>query len=542
MGKRRKKKKDWSEFGSASSFGGRLRPTGSQSFTEHQIHEKRRQSTGGAGGFFTNNSSGDLIFVVSEERTCNDSSSCGSGFACINGICIRQFNSAQDAERLAAEQGVRLPDDPDGTRPSTAGAGRGSYNPNTGSYDECPEGPEPIPDPEPIPLPDCGSPVVGGCAKPGCGMGQEPGPGDEQDPCCFGTVLETRTNSDGDTSSSCVPVPDVPPPSPGLLECDYIFQQGCECEEICDNGTCVGFSDCTAGAECCPGRQCDSQLKQCFTPCTDDADCPAGTRCENGRCVEICTSDSDCPRGYRCKNGVCSPYRCPEDACRQGEVCIDGLCVPAESCSKFCDDYKKANGVDRAGCLGYSCDECEVCQSEPGIPGLNSCQKIEEAYDLRSIPCYCDPEPPDKEKCEICNTETGDFEFDCTDCFQECTVSSYLCPCGETVGPVTVKVPTPQCGGTSGAYGVGPGAPSPVCQQALAQVKALCKDKSNCCDIGNERGCNSHNDCGTMSIKVGEDETNEYWEYHQFQCGDGRSGSAGVCGNAVVTELTFPKS
>ena len=359
-----------------------------------------------------------------ELSLCRESKECGSGFVCLNGICVDQ-------------SGFKLTGDPNcGNAVDTGGSGStgGCINSQCVTGDSaCPSGlTECRPDNQGVVTCEC----VGSCDGDAiCGAGRI---------CVDGVCMPAEcaeitelvdcgynfTCEDGRCFPNFVTCNDSTP-------CPYGYS--CAGLGVCvpDPATCSETSDCEAGYECVEGK--------CLLPCTLESTCPIGYSCSsNGYCEPdaiACGSGNSCPSGYTCRSGLCVKP-CDSGSCPYNFTCVDGYCMPDDyvcppgttlgqggckgSCSVFCDNYQKTYGTRGPGCNeAQECDACNECNDN------SLCVAIQE-----NNPCWCVP-PQDAPYCFDC-AQDGASELNCKDCEYCYEIPAYMCSCGIQIESVKI--------------------------------------------------------------------------------------------------------
>lgn len=359
-----------------------------------------------------------------ELSLCRESKECGSGFVCLNGICVDQ-------------SGFKLTGDPNcGNAVDTGGSGStgGCINSQCVTGDSaCPSGlTECRPDNQGVVTCEC----VGSCDGDAiCGAGRI---------CVDGVCMPAEcaeitelvdcgynfTCEDGRCFPNFVTCNDSTP-------CPYGYS--CAGLGVCvpDPATCSETSDCEAGYECVEGK--------CLLPCTLESTCPIGYSCSsNGYCEPdaiACGSGNSCPSGYTCRSGLCVKP-CDSGSCPYNFTCVDGYCMPDDyvcppgttlgqggckgSCSVFCDNYQKTYGTRGPGCNeAQECDACNECNDN------SLCVAIQE-----NNPCWCVP-PQDAPYCFDC-AQDGASELNCKDCEYCYEIPAYMCQCGVQIESVKI--------------------------------------------------------------------------------------------------------
>jgi len=194
-----------------------------------------------------------------------------------------------------------------------------------------------------------------------------------------------------DATDSCDNIPDD-----GLCD-DGLF---CNGAEVCDT-----VADCQAGADPCPGEDCDEVDDVCIQgACDSDGTCESGEDC--------ITCPADCISGGGsavCGNGVCESAS-GEDCLSCASDC-NGKQVGATKRQFCCGDGDGTNPVD---CTDPRCSEDTfVCSDTPADPyccGDGTCEGVEDGFN-----CEVDCGPP-----PVCGDLTCDPGEDQCDCPEDC--------------------------------------------------------------------------------------------------------------------------
>ena len=251
-------------------------------------------------------------FSPVNEHICDEHTPCGSGYVCVNGVCLPPNGNGGGGGEGGGSGGGTGGGSLGGGPGGGGGGGSMCFDGCIDSFGQCRQG---------TTASQCGTHgdlciacgtnehCEGGSCVAGCGAQSCAG-------CCAG-------------GSRCLP----------------FSQQG---ELQCGNGgaTCDA---CPADARCVVGR--------CVGGTCNAASCPNGC-CQNGLCVDhrfqsafACgdngASCNTCPRGETCTNGVCgAPQQCNPMTCPNG-CCLNGICVPGSAQNRFA-----------CGAGGNTCMQC----------------------------------------------------------------------------------------------------------------------------------------------------------------------------------------
>lgn len=355
----------------------------------------------------------------SEVSVCKSSSDCGSGFVCVNGVCLDQSGFQQ-----RSDPGCGNAVDSGGSTSSGGCIDSGCVQPDP----DCLAGIT-------VCRPDGDGDVVCGC-ETNCTGDAECGEGFIcVDGACFpAQCTELNEVVDCGFHFTCIDGRCFP----DLVTCDP--ENPCPYGYSCVNGVCwADPQDCSTTSDCELGYACEDG--QCLATCATDVQCGIGYSCRDGHCrpdVVPCDNGA-CPNGFECVEGICLAL-CDNGVCPDGYTCVDGYCYPDDyvcppgtslgpggckgSCSTFCDNYYKTYGEHGPGCNEILvCDACNECSDQ------SLCVTIQE-----NNPCWCIP-PQDAPYCYDCGQD-GSLDLNCADC-QFCgEIAEYVCSCGETIESV----------------------------------------------------------------------------------------------------------
>jgi hypothetical protein len=282
---------------------------------------------------------------ANQVRFCTQSSECGAGEVCENGVCTAATSCVKDSDCAPCTcnklQGIcnTCPSD-GGTTPTDAGADSGSGSCTT-KYD-----------------------------------------------CPSGKICKSRTCVDPDAEGDCAGDIDCPQGQicnfAKKCEAGCVDQRDCPADKLCHPQTFV-CAACDPIQNPCPqGQACiDAQCTPART-CNNGPECGNGLACVGGYCGN-CETDTDCASygaGYKCKDAHCAPPPCTDEQCRVAMNSEKGYCdLQLEACSEYeCTTNSHCTGATcnlqthTCNDPGGGCQACPTPCSGGMVCNLQSCQ------------------------------------------------------------------------------------------------------------------------------------------------------------------------